>query len=347
MKAVQFSEHGDRDVIEYGEFSDPDPEPDEVLVDVKAGALNHLDIWTRKGMPGIDLEMPHIPGSDAAGVVEAVGEKVTRFEEGDHVAVSAGVSCGQCEFCRDGDRARCVRFHIIGEHVRGVHAEQAVVPEENLVLVPDHVDWEVAGSASLVFQTAWRMLIDRGELEAGEKVLVLGASGGVGHAAVQIADYAGAEVYATASTEEKLDYAKECGADHVINYEEDDFAAEIRELTGKRGVDMVVDHIGEATYSDSLKSLAKGGRVVTCGATTGGNPGAGLNRIFWNQLSVIGSTMATPGQVDDVLELVWDGTFEPRIRETLPMSEAERAHEMIENREGFGKVVVIPDSEYE
>ncbi|WP_117594873.1 zinc-binding dehydrogenase [Haloprofundus halophilus] len=347
MKAVQFTEHGDRDVIEYGEFSDPDPGPDEVLVDVKAGALNHLDVWTRKGMPGIDLEMPHIPGSDAAGVVEAVGEKVTRFEEGDHVAVSAGVSCGQCEFCRDGDRARCVRFHIIGEHVRGVHAERAAVPEQNLVPVPDHVDWEVAGSASLVFQTAWRMLIDRGGLEAGEKVLVLGASGGVGHAAVQIADYAGAEVYATASSEEKLEYAKECGAEYVINYEEDDFAAEIRELTGKRGVDMVVDHVGEETYGDSLKSLAKGGRIVTCGATTGGNPGAGLNRIFWNQLSVIGSTMATPGQVDDVLELVWDGTFEPRIRETLPMSEADRAHEMIENREGFGKVVVIPDSEYE
>ncbi|WP_224334753.1 zinc-binding dehydrogenase [Haloprofundus halobius] len=347
MKAVQFSAHGDRDVIEYGDFSDPEPDADEVLVDIKAGALNHLDIWTRKGMPGIDLEMPHIPGSDAAGVVEAVGEDVTRFEEGDHVAVSAGVWCGQCEFCRDGDVARCVRFHIIGEHVRGVHAEKAAVPEQNLVPVPDHVDWEVAGSASLVFQTAWRMLIDRGELQAGEKVLVLGASGGVGHAAVQIADYAGAEVYATASSEEKLEYAKDCGADHVINYEEDDFAAEIRELTGKRGVDMVVDHVGEATYDDSLKSLAKGGRIVTCGATTGGNPDAGLNRIFWNQLSVIGSTMATPGQVDDVLELVWDGTFEPRIRETLPMSEAERAHEIIENREGFGKVVVIPDSEYE
>jgi NADPH:quinone reductase-like Zn-dependent oxidoreductase len=345
MKAVQFSEHGDRDVLTYDEFDDLEPGRDEVLVDVEAGALNHLDIWTRKGLPGVDLEMPHIPGSDAAGVVEAVGEDVTRFEEGDHVAVSAGVACGQCEFCRDGDESLCVRFHIIGEHVRGVHAEEAVVPEANLVEVPKHVDWEVAGSASLVFQTAWRMLIDRADLEAGEKVLVLGASGGVGHAAVQIADYAGAEVFATASTDEKLEYARECGADHVINYEEDDFAAEIKELTGRRGVDVVVDHIGDATYQDSLKSLAKGGRVVTCGATTGPNPDAGLNRIFWNQLSVIGSTMATPGQVDDVLELVWDGTFEPRVRETLPMSEAERAHEMIENREGFGKVVVIPDSE--
>lgn len=345
MKAVQFSEHGDRDVLTYDEFDDPEPGPYEVLVDVKAGALNHLDIWTRRGMPGIDLEMPHIPGSDAAGVVEEVGDDVTRFEPGDHVAVSAGVACGTCEFCRDGDTSRCVRFHIIGEHVRGVHAEHAAVPEDNLVKVPDHVDWEVAGSASLVFQTAWRMLVNRAELRPGEKVLVLGASGGVGHAAVQIADYTGAEVYATASTDEKLQHAEECGADYVINYEDDDFAAEIRDLTDRRGVDVVVDHIGEATYQDSLKSLAKGGRIVTCGATTGPNPDAGLNRIFWNQLSVIGSTMATPGEVDDVLELVWDGTFEPRIRETFPMSEADRAHEMVENREGFGKVVVIPDSE--
>jgi NADPH:quinone reductase-like Zn-dependent oxidoreductase len=215
------------------------------------------------------------------------------------------------------------------------------------VPVPEGVDWKIAGSASLVFGTAWRMLLARGGLRPGESVLVLGASGGVGHAAVQIADYAGAEVYATASSDEKLEYARDCGADHLINYEDEDFARRIRELTGGRGVDMVVDHIGATTYEDSLKSLAKGGRLVTCGATTGPNPGAGLNRIFWNQLSVIGSTMATPGEFDDVLELVWDGTFEPRIREVLPMSETARAHELVENREGFGKVVVIPDSEYD
>ncbi|GAB6880204.1 zinc-binding dehydrogenase [Halorubrum gandharaense] len=346
MKAVQFVEHGDRDVIDYGEYPDPDPDRNEVLVDVKAGALNHLDVWTRRGLPGIDLEMPHVPGSDAAGIVEAVGEDVTRFEPGDRVAVSAGVSCGECEFCRDGEASLCASYHIIGEHVPGVHSEKTAVPEANLVPVPDGVDWEVAGSASLVFQTAWRMLQTRADIEAGETVLVLGASGGVGHAAVQIADHAGCEVFATASTEAKLRYAEECGADHAINYEENDFAAEIGELTGKRGVDVVVDHVGEATYPDSLKSMAKGGRLVTCGATTGPNPGAGLNRIFWNQLSVLGSTMATPGEVDDVLELVWDGTFEPRVRETLPMSEAARAHELLENREGFGKVVVKPDSEF-
>jgi NADPH2:quinone reductase len=345
MKAVQFEAHGDRDVIEYGEFPDPQPDRGEVLVDVKAGALNHLDLWTRRGLPGIDLELPHVPGSDAAGVVEAVGEDVDRFEPGDRVAVTAGVACGECEFCRDGEASLCTAFRIIGEHLPGVHAERAAVPADNLVRVPVGVDWEVAGSASLVFQTAWRMLHTRADVEAGESVLVLGASGGVGHAAVQIADHAGCEVFATASSEAKLRHAEACGADHAIDYESVDFAKEIASLTGNRGVDVVVDHVGEATYPDSLRSLAKGGRLVTCGATTGANPGAGLRRIFWNQLSVLGSTMATPGEVDDVLELVWDGTFEPRIRETLPMSETARAHEMITDREGFGKVVVIPDSE--
>ena len=345
MQAVQFDAHGDRDVIEYGEHPDPELAENEVLVDVKAGALNHLDVWTRRGLPGIDLEMPHVPGSDAAGVVDAIGDDVTRFDPGDRVAVSAGVSCGDCEFCRDGEASLCVSYRIIGEHLPGVHAEMAAVPEANLVPVPAGVDWTVAGSASLVFQTAWRMLHTRASVTAGERVLVLGASGGVGHAAVQIANHAGCEVFATASTEEKLRHAESCGADHVIDYESNEFAEEIDALTDKRGVDVVVDHVGAATYPDSLASLAKGGRLVTCGATTGPNPDAGLNRIFWNQLSVLGSTMATPGEVDDVLELVWDGTFEPRIRETLPMSEAARAHELIENREGFGKVVVIPDSE--
>ncbi|MFB6095663.1 MAG: zinc-binding dehydrogenase [Halodesulfurarchaeum sp.] len=346
MQAVHFSEHGDRDVLAYGEHPDPDIDRDEVLVDVKAGALNYLDIWTRRGLPGIDLEMPHIPGSDAAGEVLEVGPDVERFEPGDRVAVSAGVSCGTCEYCRHGEESMCTSFHILGEHVRGVHSELAAVPADNLVSVPEGVDWETAGAASLVFQTAWRMLITRGEIQPGETVLVLGASGGVGHAAVQIADHAGADVFATASTEAKREYARELGAEHAIDYEAEDFASRVRELTGKRGVDAVVDHVGAETWRDSLRSLAKGGRVLTCGATTGANPETEIRRIFWNQLSVIGSTMATPGEVDDALSRVWDGDFEVRVRERLPMSEIARAHELLEEREGFGKVVVVPDSEY-
>ncbi|WP_433623102.1 zinc-binding dehydrogenase [Halomicrococcus sp. NG-SE-24] len=345
MKAVQFTDHGGRDVIEYGEFPDPEPDRDEVLVDVKAGALNHLDVWTRRGLPGIDLDMPHVPGSDGAGEVVAVGEDVTRFEPGDRVALSAGVSCGECEYCRHGEHSMCVDFHLIGEHVRGVHSELAAVPADNLLEVPEGVDWETAAAAPLVFQTAWRMLVSRGDVTPGEDVLVLGASGGVGHAAVQIADHAGATVYATGSSEEKLEHARDLGADHVVDYESEDFADRVRELTGKRGVDVVVDHVGAATWRDSLKSLAKGGRLLTCGATTGPNPETDINRIFWNQLQVIGSTMASHGEADDALELVWDGTFEPAIREVLPMSETARAHELLEEREGFGKVVVKPDSE--
>ena len=315
---------------------------------MKAAALNHLDVFTRMGLGALsrlELEMPHIPGSDAAGVVAEVGEDVERFEPGDGVAVSAGLSCGHCEHCRDGNPTICTEFQIIGEHVRGVHSEQAAVPAENLVPVPEGVDWETAAAAPLVFQTAWRMLVTRAELKPGESILVLGASGGVGHAAVQIADYIGAEVYATASTEEKLAYAADLGADHTINYDETNFADAIAEATDGRGVDVVVDHIGKATWRDSLDSLVEGGRVVTCGATTGRAPETDLNRIFWNQLEIYGSTMGAPGEVDDVLELVWEGAFEPQIRETLPMSEIDRAHEIIEEREGFGKVVVVPDSE--
>ncbi|MFD1686500.1 zinc-binding dehydrogenase [Halobellus litoreus] len=351
MQAVQFTAHGGRDVIEYGEFPDPEIDRDEALVDVKAGALNHLDVWTRRGLPGLDLPFPHVPGSDMAGVVREVGDDVTRVSPGDRVALLAGVAGGDDEsdgaaaFPRRDDPTLSPGFHIIGEDTRGVHSEYAAVPASNLVPVPDHVPWEVAGSVSLVFQTAWRMLIHRADLRAGERVLVHGASGGVGHAAVQIADYAGCEVYATASSEAKLEHAADCGADHGINYETDDFARSIYELTDGRGVDVVVDHVGEATYEGSLKCLRKGGRFVTCGATTGPNPDAALNRIFVHQLEIIGSTMATPEQAEEVLELVWDGVFEPRIRETLPMSETARAHELIENREGFGKVVVIPDSE--
>ncbi|MFB6312066.1 MAG: zinc-binding dehydrogenase, partial [Salinirussus sp.] len=308
MDAVQFAEHGGRDVLEYGAFPDPEPGRDEVLVDVKAGALNHLDVWTRIGygaMGPLDVELPHIPGSDATGIIDAVGAGVERFAPGDRVAVAAGLHCDQCEFCRDGETTLCSDFRIIGEHTRGVHSELTAVPAANLVPVPDDVPWDTAAAAPLVFQTAWRMLVTRAEVRPGETVLCLGASGGVGHAAVQLADHLGAEVFATASSEAKLEHARNCGADHVIDYEARDFATAIAEKTDGRGVDVVVDHIGAATWEQSLSSLAKGGRFVTCGATTGADPDACLNEIFWNQYDILGSTMGTPGEVDDVLELVW------------------------------------------
>ena len=346
MKAVFYEEHGSTDVLQYDEFPAPEIGPEEALVEVKAGGLNHLDVWTRKGMPSPE-ELPHIPGSDAAGVVGEVGDRVTRFEPGDRIVVDPGLYCGDCEFCRKGEQSLCVDYRMMGEHVRGVHSERAAVPETNLIHLPDDVDFVTAASAPLVFQTAWRMLLTRAEIQQSDSVLVLGASGGVGHACVQIAANEGCEVWATASSEAKLEYARECGADHVVNYEEVSFADAIKSETDGRGVDVVVDHVGEATWDDSLSVAARGGTVVTCGATSGIAPETNIPKLFWKQLDILGSTMGTPGEMDEVLARVFDGTFKPRVREVLPMSEMAHAHEMLENREGFGSVVVVPDAEYD
>lgn len=345
MKAVQFREHGGREVIEYGEVPDPDVNRDEVLVDVKAAALNHLDVWVRRGMPGLDLDLPHVPGSDMAGVVAETGADVARFDPGDRVALLAGFADEGDPASRAGDPTLGRSYRVLGEHVPGVHAEYAAVPERTLVEVPAGVPWETAAAAPLVFGTAWRMLISRGEVGPGQDVLVLGASGGVGHAAVQIAAHAGATVYATGSSPAKREAALALGADDAIDYEETPFHREVRERTDGRGVDVVVDHVGEETWERSLKSLAKGGRLLTCGATTGPHAETNINRVFWNQLSIVGSTMATPGEADTVLELVYEGPFEVKIRDVLPMSETAAGHAMLEDREGFGKVVIIPDSE--
>lgn len=346
MKAIFYDEHGSTDVLQYDEFADPEPEPDEVVVEMRAGGLNHLDVWTRRGMPSPE-ELPHIPGSDGAGIVSEVGERVTRFEPGDRVVVDPGLYCGECEFCRKGEQSLCVDYKMIGEHVRGVHSELAAVPEANLISLPDDVDFVTAAAAPLVFQTSWRMLVTRAEIDQSDTVLVHGASGGVGHACVQIAANEGCEVWATASSEEKLEHARDCGADHLINYEEDDFVAEIKDATDGRGVDVVVDHIGEATWDGSISAAARGGRIVTCGATSGVTPQTNIPKVFWKQLDILGSTMGTPGEMDDVMAKVFDGTFEPYVRDVLPMSEIARAHEMLEGREGFGSVVVVPDSVYD
>ena len=346
MKAIFYEELGSADVLQYDEFPDPAVGPEDVLVEIKAGGLNHLDVWTRKGMPSPD-ELPHVQGSDGAGVVSEVGDRVTRFEPGDRVLVDPGLYCGECEFCRKGEQSLCVEFEMIGEDVRGVHSEFAAVPEANLIELPDGIDFVTAASAPLVFQTAWRMLMTRAEIDQSDSVLVLGASGGVGHACVQIAANEGCEVFATASSEEKLDHARACGADHLINYEKKDFADAIDEQTDGRGVDVVVEHIGAATWDNSLTAAAPGGTVVTCGATSGIAPETNIPTVFWKQLNILGSTMGTPGEMDDVLAKVFDGTFEPYVREVLPMSEVARAHEMLESREGFGSVVVVPDGEYD
>jgi len=341
MKAVVFHEHGGLDVLRYEEVPDPLIGPDEVLIRVISTSVNYLDIWVRRGIPGISL--PHISGSDVAGVVEQVGERVDQVKPGQRVVVNPNLSCGRCEYCLAGEDSLCIRYKILGEQVDGGYAELVKVPGRNVIPLPDHVEFEEAAAAPLVFMTAWRMLISRARLRPGEDILILGAGGGVATAAIQIAKLVGARVFATASTEEKLRKAKEIGADEVINYKELEFDKEIRRLTERRGVDVVFDSVGAETWLRSLRSLAKDGRLVTCGATTGPNPKTDIRYIFWNQLRVIGSTMASTKELLDVLKLLWAGKLKPIIHEVLPLREAAAAQQLLEERKVFGKVVLTVD----
>lgn len=340
MKAVIFHEHGGPEVLRYEEVPDPQPGPGEVLVRVKATSVNFLDIWVRRGIPGIKL--PHIAGSDVAGVIEQVGEGVTEVKPGQRVVVNPNFSCGKCEYCLQGEDSLCIHYKILGEQVDGGYAELVKVPAKNAIPLPEHVPFEEAAAATLTFMTAWRMLITRGGLRPGEDVLILGAGGGVGTAAVQIAKLVGARVFATASTEEKLERLRELGADVLINYKEVEFDKEVRRLTEKRGVDMVVDCVGAETWVKSLRSLAKNGRLVTCGATTGPNPQTDIRYIFWNQLKIIGSTMASTKELLDVLKLLWAGKLKPVIYRVMPLHEAAEAQRLLEERRVFGKVVLVP-----
>ncbi|MFQ6116934.1 MAG: zinc-binding dehydrogenase [Candidatus Bipolaricaulia bacterium] len=340
MKAVIFHEHGGLDVLRYEEVPDPAIGPDEVLLRVKATSVNHLDIWVRRGIPGISL--PHISGSDVAGVVERVGERVEEVELGQRVIANPNLSCGRCEYCLQGEDSLCVHYKILGEQVDGGYAELVKIPGENVIPLPDHVGFEEAAAAPLVFMTAWRMLISRARLRPGEDILILGAGGGVATAAIQIAKLVGARVFATASTEEKLEKAKEIGADEVINYREVEFDREIRGLTARRGVDVVFDSVGAETWLRSLRSLAKNGRLVTCGATTGPNPQTDIRYIFWNQLRIIGSTMGSTKELLDVLKLLWAGKLKPVIHKVMPLQEAAEAQRLLEERRAFGKIVLLP-----
>ncbi|MFQ5891926.1 MAG: zinc-binding dehydrogenase [Candidatus Methanofastidiosia archaeon] len=340
MKAVVFHEHGGPEKLSYEEVENPTIEPTEVLLKVRACALNHLDLHVRRGVHGLKLKLPHILGSDISGVVDKVGEEVFGVEEEQHVVVDPGLSCGKCEFCLQGQDSLCIRYRIIGEHVRGGYAEFLKVPGKNVIPLPDEFSFEDAAAVPLVFMTAWRMLVSRGKLKPGEDILILGASGGVGTASVQIAKLCGLRVFATTSSEEKTKKLLKLGADHIIDYTRVDFAKEIRDLTKKRGVDVVMDCVGATTWKQSLKSLAKNGRLLTCGATTGPNPQTDLRYIFWNQLHIIGSTMGTKKELLDVLKLVWQRKLKPVVDRVLPLRDARKAHELMETRAQFGKLVL-------
>lgn len=340
MKAVIFHEHGGIDVLKHEEVPDPEISPDEVLIRVKACALNHLDIWVRRGIPGISL--PHISGSDVAGIVEKVGDRVKDVKRGQRVIANPSLSCGRCEYCIQGEDSLCVSYKILGEQVDGGYAELIKLPGQNVIPIPDDISFEEAAAVPLVFMTAWRMLVTRAKLRPGEDILILGAGGGVASAAIQIAKLCGARTFVTASTSEKLKKAEELGAELLINYAEVDFDREVRRLTDRRGVDVVLDNVGADTWLKSLRSLAKNGRLITCGATTGANPQTDIRYIFWNQLQIIGSTMGTKKELLDVLKLVWAGKLKPVIARVFPLEEAPEAQKMMERREQFGKLILVP-----
>jgi NADPH:quinone reductase-like Zn-dependent oxidoreductase len=340
MKAIVFEKHGAPEVLHYTDAPTPTIRPSEVLVRVKACALNHLDLWVRRGLPGVPIPLPHIPGSDVAGEVAEVGADVTTVRPGQKVVLAPGVTCGKCPACISGQDNRCRSFTNLGYMIDGGCAEFVKAPEVNCMPYPENLSFEEAASMPLVFQTAWHMLLSRAELQPGEDVLVLGAGSGVGSAAIQIAKFFGARVIATASSQEKLDKAIELGADHVINHKTQKIKDEVRRITAKRGVDVVFEHVGTATWDDSIASLTPGGRLVTCGATTGYDAKLDLRLLFAKQLSLMGSYMGTKSELHSVMRLVSSGRFKPIVDRIFPLSEAAAAHTYLESGAQFGKVVL-------
>ena len=342
MKAVIFNEHGPEEVLQLADVPVPEIADDEVLVRVKACALNHLDLWIRGGLPGIKFPFPHILGSDISGVVERVGTHVRPSKPGDEVMLAPSLSCLHCEYCLSGRDNLCAEYHSIGYRSPGGYAEFVKVPSVNVLPKPPDVSFAEAASFPLVFLTAWHMLVDRVNLKPGETVLVHAAGSGVGIAAIQIAKLLGARVFATASTNEKLEKAKGLGADEVINYQEQDFLEQVRKLTSKRGVDVVFEHTGEATWEKSVRSLVKGGRLVTCGATSGYQGNLDLRYLFSRQISLHGSYMGSKSELMEVARFFADGRLKAVVDRTFPLERAADAHRALKSRAQFGKIVLEP-----
>ena len=340
MKCVRFHRHGGPEVLQYEEAPDPAPGEGEALVRVKACALNHLDLWARNGLPNVKIPLPHISGCDIAGVVELAPAGEAEFQSGSEVIVSPGMSCGRCDRCLTGRDNQCTQYAIIGYQVDGGLAELVRVPRTNLVRKPEGLGFVEAASFPLVFLTAYHMLVSRARVEAGETVLVLGAGSGVGSAAIQVAKMYGASVIATAGGEEKLRKARELGADEVVDHYRQDVLEEVRRVTGRRGVDIVVEHVGRATWEKSVKALARGGRVVTCGATTGHEAITDLRYVFSRELTVFGSYMGSKGELLKVARLFEEGRLKPVVDSTFPLQRTADAETRMERSEHFGKIVV-------
>ncbi|HUF18811.1 MAG TPA: zinc-binding dehydrogenase [Thermoanaerobaculia bacterium] len=339
MKAVVIREHGGLERLELVEHPDPDGR-NRAIISVRAVALNHLDIWLRRGVPGHRFPLPMIPGSEVSGVIESLPYEAGPFAPGDEVIVAPGVSCGLCIACTSGNDPLCRGFGILGETENGGCAARIAVPVRNLVPKPPSLSFIEAAALPLDFLTSWHMLVARAAVRPGETVLVHAGGSGVGSAALQIAKLWGAVVIATAGTKKKINQALELGADHAIPYREVDFVAEVRKLTGKRGVDIVIEHVGAETFDGSMRSLAKGGRLVTCGATTGAEVTINLRLVFFKRLSILGSTMGSIGELHEIMKHVNAGRLRPVVGKVLPLDAVAEGHRLLENREVFGKVVL-------
>ncbi len=339
MRAMRIHEHGGPEALKLEQIDPPRPGPGEVTVQVKACAMNHLDLWTRNGLPGLKIPMPHILGSDISGVVVEMGDGVNRAS-GEEVIIQPGLSCGHCLWCFEGRHSECKEYKIFGYQVDGGYTERLNVPEENLLPKPKSLSFEEAASIPLVFLTAWHMLVGRAHIQPGEDVLVLAAGSGVGIASIQIAKLWGARVIATASTDAKLERARAIGADEIINYKDEDFAEEVRRMTDNKGVEVVIEHVGADTFDKSLRSLAKGGRLVTCGATSGADAKINLRYLFARHISILGSYMGGKPELAKLLPHFDTGKLRPVVDKVFPLEEAADAHRRMEERAQFGKIVL-------
>lgn len=340
MKAIRIHEFGGPEVLRYEDVPDPQPHKDQVLVGVRSCAMNHLDLWVRKGLPGVKL--PHILGSDVAGEIVELGEYVTGFKTGQRVLLAPMHFCNHCAKCVAGLQNQCSEFSVLGNAVDGGDCELIAVEAVKVIPIPDSLSFNDAASVPLVFLTAWHMLVGRASIRPGQTVLVLGANSGVGIAGIQVAKFFGCTVIATAGDDRKIAKARELGADHVINHYQQKISEEVRNITSKQGVDVVLEHVGPATWDESLRSLKPGGILVTCGATTGPQVGIDLRFVYSRQASILGSYMGTMGELHEVLKHVFSGKLKPVVDRTFPLKETRAAHEYMEKSQMFGKIVLAP-----
>src|SRR5579872_3345414 len=340
MKAIRIHEFGGPEILRYEDIPDPRPRKDQVLVRIRACAMNHLDLFVREGLPGVKL--PHILGSDIAGEIIEVGEYISNFKAGQRVLIAPMYFCGHCPKCVAGVQNLCREFTVLGNAVDGGNCEVIAVPAVNIIPIPDSLNFNEAASIPLVFLTAWHMLVGRAGIQQGQMVLVLGGGSGVGIAAIQIAKLFHARVITTAGDENKLEKARALGADYGINHYRQKISQEVRKITGREGVDIVVEHVGTATWEESMKSLKPGGTIVTCGATTGHNAAFDLRFLFSRQLNFLGSYMGTMGELHEVLALVFAGKVKPVVDRTLDRKDARAAHEYLAASHMFGKIVLNP-----